>query len=384
MIHSLFALQHAKPQPEPNRRPSRWSSRSRAPRHRASQNRASQNRASRRGGSVIVIVSLSLIVLLGFSALAVDYGMLVSDANRLQRACDASALAGATQLKKTGNDVTDVANARQAATDMMAQYKIAGFDPNTITFSPLFNRITVPANATRNYFFAGAFKLINPNSPATGRVARQAIAGRAALRGVPAASPLAITTTDYLAFKGGIAFEDRLIDNNRQDFVPTTMVALDLRLGNSGKSPAIFENDLTYGTPGTTIIGQAVNNSLNASLNAQGAKMQNAIDARIEQAKAAPWNDTGSTYNFPDYPSDDPRIITIMVADPNPADNSNPMITARYFVSVYIEGFRSDNIGTFLQMRILPVHTFSSDRTGLIVGDDGTPFTGPSVIGLSD
>ncbi len=338
----------------------------------------------RRGGSVIVIVSLSLIVLLGFSALAVDYGMLVNDANRLQRACDASALAGAAQLKKTGNDVTDVANARQAAADMMAQYKIAGFDPNTITFSPLFNRITVPANATRNYFFAGAFKLINPNSPATGRVARQAIAGRAALRGVPAASPLAITTTDYLAFKGGIAFEDRLIDNNRQDFVPTTMVALDLRLGNSGKSPAIFENDLTYGTPGTTIIGQAVNNSLNASLNAQGAKMQNAIDARIEQAKAAPWNDTGSTYNFPDYPSDDPRIITIMVADPNPADNSNPMITARYFVSVYIEGFRSDNIGTFLQMRILPVHTFSSDRTGLIVGDDGTPFTGPSVIGLSD
>ena len=338
----------------------------------------------RRGGSVIVIVSLSLIVLLGFSALAVDYGMLVNDANRLQRACDASALAGAAQLKKTGNDVTDVANARQAAADMMAQYKIAGFDPNTITFSPLFNRITVPANATRNYFFAGAFKLINPNSPATGRVARQAIAGRTALKGVPAVSPLAITTTDYLIYKTGALFEPILIDNNRQDFTSGTMAAIDLRLDSSGKSGTVFQNDVDYGTPGTTVIGQAVQSALNADLNSQGSKLENAIDDRLTRAAGAPWNDNGSTYTYPNYPGDDPRVMSIMVADPSPANNNNPQLTARYFVSVYIDRIRTPGNGAaYLRMRILPTQTYSSDRTDIIVGDDSTPFTGPSVVGLT-
>lgn len=347
--------------------------------------RVARGRAGRRGGSTIVIVSLALTVLLGFCALAVDYGLLVNDANRLQRACDASALAGATHLKKTGNDLTDVTNARQAATDMMTQYRVAGFDPNTITFNATWSRITVPASVTRKYFFAGIFKLINPNSSESGSVRRHATAGRRPLSGVPGVSPLAITTTDYQLHRLGGSFENILIDNNRQNFASTTMSAIDLRLGGAGKSGPVFEEDVKNGTPGTTIIGQAVQSALNASLASQGQKLESAINDRITRAAGPPWNDTGNNYTFPNYPDGDPRIMTIMVADPSPANNNNPSLTARFFVSVYIERVRViGNESTFLRMRILPSNTYSSDRGDIIVGDDNTPFTGPSVVGLLD
>src|SRR4028118_1730189 len=78
-----------------------------------------RKRDRKRGGSVIVIVALSTVALLGCCAFAVDYGILNADANRVQRACDAAALAGAAKFKKNGTstttDVTDTANARTEA-----------------------------------------------------------------------------------------------------------------------------------------------------------------------------------------------------------------------------------------------------------------------------
>ena len=344
----------------------------------------------RRGGSVVVVAALSIVALTGMCALAVDYGMLVSDANRLQRACDASALAGANYLKVTGNDQVDVANARAAAAAMMAQHKISGFDSNAITFNATWNKITVPAQTTRNYFFAGVFKTLAPaNANATssnsGTVFRHAAAGRKALKGVPGVAPLAITVEDYLLYKNAQQFENVLIDNNRQNFIPTTMTAIDLRLDGSGKSGAVFQSDLTNGTPGTTVIGQPVQSALNADLNSQGAKLERAMNDRFARAAGAPWNDTGNTYTFPNYPSDDPRIVTLMVADSHLADNNNPVLTARFFVAVYVDRVRSiGNGSTFMRMRILPTSGYSSDRTDIVVGDDNTPFSGPSVVGLSD
>jgi Flp pilus assembly protein TadG len=340
----------------------------------------------RRGGSIIVVVALSTVALIGICAVAVDYTMLVSDANRVQRSCDAAALAGAAQLKVTSSELTNTTNARNTAAAMMAQHGVADFDPSAITFNdPLYNRITVPAGVTRNFFFAGIFRAISPNSPLSGRVTRRATAARTGLRGVPQVAPLAITVTDYLAYKSGQQFQNILIDNNRQNFFDGTMVALDLRLDNSGKSPQIFEDDVKYGTNRTTIIGQPVNSSLNADLGSQGRVLENAVNDRISRAVGSPWFDTGNNYTYPSYPANDPRIMTIMVANPNPLNNSNPQVTALFFVSVYIEDIdRLGNDRTRLRMRIMPPTDFSSDDGRIIVGDDATPITGPSVIGLTD
>src|ERR1700743_686014 len=57
-------------------------------------------RGSRRRerGAVSVLVALSMVVLLGFAALGVDYGYLAYSQRRLQSATDAAALAGAVDL----------------------------------------------------------------------------------------------------------------------------------------------------------------------------------------------------------------------------------------------------------------------------------------------
>ncbi len=52
-------------------------------------------------GSIIVLVAISMTVLLGFSALAVDYGSMTNQRSLLQNAADAAALAGAIK----GEDV---------------------------------------------------------------------------------------------------------------------------------------------------------------------------------------------------------------------------------------------------------------------------------------
>ncbi len=246
---------------------------------------------NRRGGSVIVIVALSLVALSGFAALGVDYGIMVNDANRLQRAADAAALAGATQLKKTGYDPTDTYNARIVARDIMVQNGITNFDANTITFDATNTKITVPASTRRNYFFAPIFRLIDSNSATSGQISRKASAGRTALRGVPGVSPLAITTTDYNNYKNGVSFDVELIRNHDEDFDPGEIVGMDLRLDNNGKSGAVFQDDVLNGVDRTAQINES-NNAINSAMNSQGAKLFSAINTRIANALLPPWYDT--------------------------------------------------------------------------------------------
>lgn len=49
-------------------------------------------------GFAMIFIAVALVVLLGFTALAIDVGLLVSRKSTLQKACDAAALAGAQEL----------------------------------------------------------------------------------------------------------------------------------------------------------------------------------------------------------------------------------------------------------------------------------------------
>ena len=53
----------------------------------------------REEGDIVVLVALSMSVLMGFTAFAVDFGMLASDKQALQNAADAAALAAAIKAK---------------------------------------------------------------------------------------------------------------------------------------------------------------------------------------------------------------------------------------------------------------------------------------------
>ncbi len=135
--------------------------------------RCHKDRQNRRRGSVTMIMAGGSIFMLGCAALAVDYGLLVADANRLQRACDAGALAGAAKLKVTGNDEYDKYQARQEA-QRVAQLNGAPVQWNDISFSNNDTRIHVPAATVRSFFFARA---IGKTDGAITRTAKASVAG---------------------------------------------------------------------------------------------------------------------------------------------------------------------------------------------------------------
>lgn len=340
-------------------------------------NRVAKTR-TRRKGVTIVLVSLAMTALLGFCAFAVDYGMMVSDANRLQRACDAAALAGATKLMTSGTDALSIQNDQTQAKYLAATAAYrngVSVDQSQITF-PTSNTILVPATATRAFFFGRALGLSN------GTVTRGAKAGKQAVSGIDNAVPLAITTTDYALYKDGTPFDFPLIDNNKYDFNPGTIDALDLRPDSSGKSGAVFQDDLTNGYNGTVSIGDKIDNALNANLSSENNKLDTAMAQRISDAANAPYADNGNNYTFPNYPSGDRRIFSVIVADPNPLSNNNPTLVARFFVPVYLVKTRTASGSEFVKLRILPSYTFSSTDPLIVIGDSTTPSTGLNVITL--
>src|SRR5688572_3269550 len=103
-------------------------------------------RRRRRTGSVTALVALSSTVVLGFAALATDYGLMVVKRNHLQRACDAAALAGASELPATPY-------AQYQAT--MAARANTVYDP-TFFYPDGLKKIGVRASQPVNFFFARA------------------------------------------------------------------------------------------------------------------------------------------------------------------------------------------------------------------------------------
>lgn len=100
-------------------------------------------------GATIVITAVAFSVLLGFTALAVDGGVLFVEHTRLARAADAAVLAGAQELPDTGR-------AEMAARDYAQRNGIdlANFG---VAFSADRKQITVTASQTVNLYFARVF-----------------------------------------------------------------------------------------------------------------------------------------------------------------------------------------------------------------------------------
>jgi Flp pilus assembly protein TadG len=105
-------------------------------------------------GQVLVLVAISLVVLLGFAALAIDIGYFYHTKNQLQGAADAAALAGVAELDGT-NNTTIIDAAKLAAVNYANANKAAGIQvqissdgTNTLSSS---NDITVGSWAANAY-----------------------------------------------------------------------------------------------------------------------------------------------------------------------------------------------------------------------------------------
>jgi hypothetical protein len=99
-------------------------------------------------GQAIVLLAVSIVVLLGFTALAIDGGMVFSDRRHAQNAADAAALAGALQKSNGQSDSIVVAAAERSAesngytTDQMT-VSIAPFTDFSGTYTLVTVEVTV-------------------------------------------------------------------------------------------------------------------------------------------------------------------------------------------------------------------------------------------------
>lgn len=361
-------------------------------------NREQRHHRQRRG-SIVVMVGLAMSVLLGCCALAADYGRMVTTKNQLQRTCDASALAGAAELPALDSTIT-------ASATNFAQLTANQNGVNTaeiqVTF-PTNNQIRVTATRQVNFLFAPILGL------KTGTVNATALAGRTNLAG-GAIVPLAITIDDYMKHgKGTTTFTStsanlntpftgpsygqsltvNLIRNTKDDFTQGSVTGLDLSPGNSGVPIGEFERQINNGYNDAPVSLNSDADALRASENAQGGALVDGMETRLARAAQPPWNTPASStdfpYTFPDIGGrqDNPRIMMILVGNPNQADNNQPQVYARALVPVWIESITdTGHDGATIKMRLLPEYTYSNDDPNVIVGDDSTPSTGVTVIRL--
>jgi len=100
-----------------------------------------------RDGSVIVFFALCLTVLMGVSALVIDYGILIHKRISLSNAVDAAALAGAQELIFDSDNAEAVARSYLEANGVdPSDAEVVVFDSNT--------KIKVTAKCDINYYFA--------------------------------------------------------------------------------------------------------------------------------------------------------------------------------------------------------------------------------------
>lgn len=246
-------------------------------------------------GFALVVLSVGIAALLGFTAMVTDIGLLVLNKERLANAVDAAALAGAQELP---------ANPAQAINTAGNYALLNGCSPEQPTVSAYEShqnsKITVTATKQVNYTFA---KVLGITS---GTVSARASARVAGLRSFTGAAPLAVPNqnfdfyTRYILKQGANSPEPSPLG-------PGTYGALSL--GGSGASN--YEHNLKYGYDQKLMVGDEVNTETGNMSN----PTKRALDYRIDQCCHTPA--CTQTHFLPGCP----KILIVPVYEPSKIEN---------------------------------------------------------------
>jgi hypothetical protein len=335
-------------------------------------------------------MAVSMVFLLGCAALAVDYGLLVADANRLQRSCDAAALGGAMKLKATGVDATDEYNAKVDAQNIAWRNGVAvNFNDITVTNGV---QIRVPASTIRKFFFARAIGKTSGGitRSATATVAAGDDLSTARTSGIRVA-PIGITWETYNAYSADRvnAHDIDLVRQNKQIFGLDDMVLFDLRDTNA-KSGAHMQDQLTGDEVQTSALGD-YETTLNAAQPSERKKLEDGLQTLFDRSAGAPWNDaddTGARYN--DILSgassrNNPRVVYLIVTPSTSSPHNGTYDTqVQGFVPVYIESYTEASVGgetvVRTRVRFLPAGMGSD---GQVQPHSGYTLSGVRVVSLT-
>ena len=187
-------------------------------------------------GFVLVLISLAMSVILGFTALITDFGLLALNKNRLVNACDAAALAGATQLP----------NSAEAIETAMLYAGNNGITSNLAINITNNNKIQVSAQKEVPLVFARILGI------SSGIVKTKSSAQYAGVKSIIGVAPLAIPDKPY---QFAVEYLLKISSDDPNILGPGNYGALSL--GGSGSDR--YRESLKYGYQERLEVGDIVN-----------------------------------------------------------------------------------------------------------------------------
>ncbi|MDI6705607.1 MAG: pilus assembly protein TadG-related protein [Bacillota bacterium] len=258
-------------------------------------------------GAVLMLFAILLPVLLGCTAIVVDFGSQYACKVRLDNIAQAAALAAAQDLQADAGLAEDKAYEYlnlNGIEDQHAQVQVSGYD----------NSVEVTIQRDVDFFFGRILGLEDR------RISSKAKAISTGLTSLSGAAPLGILSQDFVY---GQLY--KLKCGAPPEFGSGNFGAL--RLGGSGSS--VYEENLKYGYQGKIEVGDIIETK---SGNISGPT-QRAISYRFSQDSRVPPN------TIDDYDRNAPQIIYIPVVEPYQT-NDNHVYSVRVlgFAAFFVAG----------------------------------------------
>jgi len=292
-------------------------------------------------GSALIFAVLVMVSMLGFAALAIDTGMILTADHQLQNAVDAAALAGASGLLINQSVATNRAVAISSLNDCMNRAVV--INAANVSY-PAATRILVQANRQVPLFVA---PILGVNTSAVTAVAS------ALLEPLSETRKLKPWAVPFLNWNIG---EQVLLKAGDNDDAPGTNpsfhYAIDYPPVNKGTpipGGNAYRDFIMNSYDGTVTIGDIIQVEPG---NKVGPTRQG-VDYLMSQDPGAFWDTQQGAVlgsNYPGFSS--PRIIKIPFYDPNsPPGNGRSTITVTGLGSFFLEGMSGkDLIGRFMKI----------------------------------
>jgi Flp pilus assembly protein TadG len=293
-------------------------------------------RKSIRSGQTVVMLTLLIPILLGSVALGADVAVFYYNWAALQRAADASALAGAAYLPR------DTQTATSTAMQYAALNGVPSSQVTSVTFGSSNSTITVKVQRTVPYMFARVVGLVsNP-------VSASATAALVTAGAVTGALPIGLDNNTTYTYGQTLTMHEGQVAPGNWD---------GLALGCTGA--ACFRDNLASGYSGTISLGEMIQSEPGAT----AGPTSQGITTRLQNGVA--FSSTGTWNNFT---PGDPRAVVVPVVSWNGCLGScSAQVTT--FASVWIDSVSGTDITATFIAYVTPG---SSGNVNVSASDFGT------------
>ncbi len=318
--------------------------------------------------------------------MAVDYAVLLSDKNQLQRSCDAAALGGAAYLKRSPDETVNTDNARAQARLIEKQNNLtqAEVDTSIITFLENNTKIRVAAKRDRSLYFARIFGILQ----------RDVTASATAVVSPPVVErvPIAITPTSKARYQNDglphnftlVTPQDTAFQTNSIGMTTFDPFAVFDLSGSQAKSATQMERQLAgdLTTPVNPQVGDQLT-GMSLSLGTLAGRLKDGIGLRFQKAAQTPWLDpvTGTLPVLQPWQlvgtrvgdalggrgaGGNPRIVTFVVIEELATAQSNHNFTIQNFATAYINSVQDSAGSLTLTATFLPPGAGGGSQVSLI------------------